>query len=502
MDFVEEIANCFLNHKFEMTCVVIEVLLWFTIYLIMRIKIPYRSAKTHLYTISFIALCILIIYTCESFAHFKDMENVIGIADNIFSGAIFSILCILAFRFEKNVKNMEEDKEKLSQNYSGLAKKYCKDNLVVIKSKGTEITYPIIWEGQGEVLIGNENNIIIEDSPEDFYQLPSIIENNFKEIFSIHDTSTIYNNIKIRVKKMRMEEGKLYLTTQRTTFYNSLVTNRAADYLITEGLSIREIFETGPKMTPLYRSKLSNHLGFNGFIESKDGYIVFVKRSKDVSIGKDTYGDSIGASIKTKYALDKDGEFTYDGLKNAIYNEISDELNIDENEIDYIDDSDQSKGRKIAIISIYRDCVECGKPQLLVYAKSTLSATDITKKFTDNKREKLNKKKEETDGKKHKLSTKDKKELKMLKDGSKLIWISTKDLINGIEYEENGIRIGNSYSSKGFVAYKKGKARKTYTMKLRMVPSASATIYMLKEYLKKEDCNKIINSDTNCVSES
>lgn len=71
MDFVEEIANCFLNHKFEMTCVVIEVLLWFTIYLIMRIKIPYRSAKTHLYTISFIALCILIIYTCESFAHLK-----------------------------------------------------------------------------------------------------------------------------------------------------------------------------------------------------------------------------------------------------------------------------------------------------------------------------------------------------------------------------------------------------------------------------------------------
>ena len=113
----------------------------------------------------------------------------------------------------------------------------------------------------------------------------------------------------------------------------------------------------GPQMTELESSRLSNHLGFNGFIESADGYIVFVKRSMKVSIGKGTYGDSVSASLKAAYALDEKGDFTVDKLENAIIKEIESELKITEEELDK---------DTLSIIAIYRDCVECGKPQFLV----------------------------------------------------------------------------------------------------------------------------------------
>lgn len=467
MKFLREVLSFVKQHSCEI--IGIEIAVCVGVYIWMRKNKPYKFIKMHGFTISIMALFILIIYTLEAFEHFLIGENWISIADNIFSGAIFSILCIVTFKIENKIKNKVEDKQKLRQDYTNIAKKYVEDNLITIKNSGTdEIKYPIIWMGKGNILLSNKDNIEVVDYSEDFYQLPAIIENNFKDIFSVHDTSTIYNNINIRVKEMKIEDNKLYLTTERTTFYNSLVTNRAADYLLTEGLSVREIFETGPRMTPLCRSKLSNHLGFNGFIESADGYIVFVKRSRDVSIGKETYGDSIGASMKTKYALDGNGIFNIDGLEKAIKCEIVDELSIEEKDIDK---------NTLSIISIYRDCVECGKPQLLIYAKTTLNAKEITNKFTSKKKEKINKKK-------RKMSSKERKEIKMLKDGSKLVWIHKNDLIDGIIYEENGIKIKEGREVGKFVTFNNNRKKKTKFDKLRMVPSASASVYMIEEYLK------------------
>ena len=75
-------------------------------------------------------------------------------------------------------------------------------------------------------------------------------------------------------------------------------------------------------------SVLSNHIGFNGFIESSDCYIGFIYRGKDVSIGKATWATSIGASLKAKYALDQHFTFSVERLYKGILSEIEDELKI------------------------------------------------------------------------------------------------------------------------------------------------------------------------------
>ena len=135
-------------------------------------------------------------------------------------------------------------------------------------------------------------------------------------------------------------------------------------------LSVRSLFEYGPFISTLSESKLSNHLGFNGFISSGDSFIILVLRSKKLSIGKDTWGCSINASVKAKYALGKNKEMTTNGLIDCINMEIQDELKIP---VQCVSD--------VQFISAYRDIVEGGKPQLLFYAKVKDSLSEIISRF-------------------------------------------------------------------------------------------------------------------------
>ena len=456
-------------HALSLLLIAISIVIFIAAFLVMRFRYPYQSAKKHGFIIANIALIIAIIYALELYAHFSELQSWIGIADNIFSGSIFAILCFLFLGVEKRIKNHYEDAEKLRQDYDVLSQKYIKNNLVqAVNDNGSNVTYPVIKLGIGSILLKKDENkqIIISDSPYDYYQLPTIIENHYSSIFSIHDTSKIYNNLNIRVKSMTLNNNQLELITMRTTYFDSLVTNRASDYNFSEGLTVRELFETGPRMTPLERSRLSNHLGFNGFVESCDGYIVLVKRSGDLSIGKRTYGDSIGASLKTRYALDEDGIFNYQGLRTAIIEEIFDELKIN------MEDIDQDT---LSIIASYRDCVECGKPQLLIFARSFKTDAEISTNFTRCCKKKLIGAK--------KLDKKQRLELEELEDGTKLLWINKNSFVNDIIYCSDHIEIEKVSGKEGFVYFDKSGKKESAVYSLKMVPSASASAYLFKEIM-------------------
>jgi hypothetical protein len=90
-----------------------------------------------------------------------------------------------------------------------------------------------------------------------------------------------------------------------------------------------------------------------------DGKIIFVKRNPKLSIGQNMWSQSVGASLKSMYAVEN-GILTVEGISNLIKNEIFDELRI---QIE--DDVDLSKH----IFAFYRDIVEGGKPQFLFYYK-------------------------------------------------------------------------------------------------------------------------------------
>ena len=271
-----------------------------------------------------------------------------------------------------------EDDTKLRTDYNALVKKYRVDIPKMVKWQDTVFPEVELCSRKLEERPFKFDFILEEGR----YQLPTQIAEHSSELFEAHKYSVVYNNTNIRLNDLTYSEKskKVVLDACFTTYFDSLITNRAMDYPFASNRTVREIYEPGPIISDLKESKLSNHLGFNGFVELADNKIVFVHRGKEVSIGKGTWATSIGASLKTMYALDENKQFTAKGLSNAIRCEIMDELKINlSREEDY----------STSIFAFYRDLVEGGKPQFLFYYKTDLLTS---KQFEENFKAALNKK--------------------------------------------------------------------------------------------------------------
>lgn len=248
-----------------------------------------------------------------------------------------------------------EDAVKLTEDYGRLNRKYSRENLIRYNGETfPEICLAFRKEKEPPFRLNLE-----VDTKYPVYELPKQIADHSKELMEAHSHSIIYNNTNVRLNDCQQNGSEVELRYGKTTYFDSLITNRAMDYPIA-GKSIREIYEPGPFLSSLAESKMSNHLGFNGFVELAEGKIIFVHRTANVSIGKNTLATSIGASYKAVYGLDEKRRITRKTMANAIRMEIKDELKINIPEEIPLEES---------IFAFYRDIVEGGKPQFLFYVK-------------------------------------------------------------------------------------------------------------------------------------
>lgn len=378
----------------------------------------------------------------------KTDERINLIDWTIFSSIIIAMtLTSISKTLRHKIMAYFEDGAKLTDNYKYLVKKYKEpfvkynnqgkkdERKIIKKQKELEAEFPIIVDCEIA-----KCKIVINDS-KDMYKIPDIVREKYDELRKAHNSSSVYNDTKVRIDDWKKEGDEFQIWTSRTTYYNSLVTNRAMDYLLSDGTTIREQFEYGPFFNQLKDSKMSNHIGFNGFVESSDGYIPFIKRSSWLSIGKRTYGDSVGASLKSKYALDENGELQLEGLLKGITKEIENELKIPQ---EYLEEFSPQQHH---LIYAYRDLVEGGKPQFLFWTKSVWSKDEIRRNF----KQELKKNKGKKD---------------VLIDGKKVVFIRTKDILEASVASNMMICNGKIY---------------------RMMPSASACVVMLINYLKEKE---------------
>lgn len=326
-----------------------------------------------------------------------------------------------------------EDATKLTEDYDKLCKKYPREEFVMLGDKKCPVICLCLRKRKDAPF----TLIIRENDERKRYELPSQVADRSDDIMNAHRYSKIHNNWNIRLDDLQQNGNEISLIYSTTMYFDSLITNRAMDYDWGNGKTVREVYEPGPFLSTLSESKLSNHLGFNGFIETADGQIIFVMRYGKVSIGKRTLANSIGAAMKTRYCLNDEKQFDKEGLDNAIRGEIKDELKLE------ISDSDDLCD---CIFGFYRDVVEGGKPQFLFYYKTDWDSEKIKKALKDGIKE-----------------DKKKKRGPFLTDGKKLIFIPRTEL-------------GELELAPGYLKRKNGK-------KYRMMPSAVASVELLKEYL-------------------
>lgn len=410
-----------------------------------------------------VCLYVIIFITLILYNHQKIMKLEILDWTIFFAMVAVAFVQTIAKIIQQALMNHIEDSVKLEENYEKLCKMYpeieyedgkISNELITYQNPAgksleyinrkrkkdcSEVRFPVIQEA-----MFRKSNLIIEDSKEQ-YEMPQLVREHYRELFQAHDTSNIYNQLNVKVKSWKNTEEGFNMYTMRTTYYDSLVTNRVMDFEWEPEQTLRNRYMYGPFVTPLSESVLSNHLGFNGFIISSDNMIPLVRRNKIVSIGKRTYGDSIGASMKAKMALDANQRFTKEGLKNSILGEIKDELKIERKDIIFSIEEN--------VIAAYRDLVEGGKPQLLFVAKSLRTQKEIEDNFVKKKKEKA---------KELRKSFWD-KELRELEDGDTFLWIPVENLKKLVILPDAIVYEGKEY---------------------RMMPSASASLVMLIWWLE------------------
>lgn len=295
----------------------------------------------------------------------------------------------------EDVIKLNPDYEELIQGYNRAKEKFLKikiDSKLINRFKLRRKSLSLFEENNCvlpiEILFCKSSDVMlrfnIKDSPRKYYQAPHNILYHYHENAQAHEYSHIYNNQLIRVDDFQLlkKDNALYLKTSRTTYFDSLATNRAADYIWSNGISIRNIYTYGNQILSLRDMPLSNHLGINGIIRTKDNYIIGFYRDNAASVGKGTYSISIGAAVQASDAVDRRGYFTEYGLENAIKKIIYDELNLSS---EYYQFSVRDN-----IIAFYRDWVEMGKPQLLFYANCFLEAEQL-QNIVDKRKRKTDK---------------------------------------------------------------------------------------------------------------
>lgn len=277
-----------------------------------------------------------------------------------------STITILTKLFSDLLKSRFEDSVKLTIDYDELNNVYKKEELIkyTCSMKGNEIIIPAILIKQF-----NDVHFNIIDDKNKSYALPSVVHDNSELIMEAHKKSIKFNRLCIRLDDFKIDDkiNIIMLKTSRTTFYDSLLTNRAMDY-IWKGISNRDRYECGPYITEFRHSKLSNHLGYNGFIETSDSKIIFVQKHNKVSVGKRALSSSISTSLEVEHVLKKDGVLTVESLVEGMKSKIKKEYFLSDEDFEFTTSN---------IIAFYRELLEGGKPQFLVYTRLNITSDEL-----------------------------------------------------------------------------------------------------------------------------
>lgn len=292
------------------------------------------------------------------------------------------------------LRSKHEDEWKLSTDVTVIKKRYCREHLLTYEGN----TYPALVIAERRASDRPFELEINCDNKDNKYHLPQQIKQMSDYLMQAHRRSDYYNSQTIRIDDMFVDNNVVDIKYSRTTYFDSLLTNRCLDYPIKSRLSLREIYEPGPFLSPLSESKLSNHWGFDGIIQIENNKVIFINRMDDTVVSKNLYGPGISASYKVKYGVNDDFTITPERIGTAIKCELFDELGWTE---DMLGDVQLEQ----TIFVFYRNVVEGGKPQFMFHYKNENITEQEVKRLYREHANKKTKKDKEVDGDKLLLFT-------------------------------------------------------------------------------------------------
>lgn len=276
----------------------------------------------------------------------------------------------------KNVDTSSKVKVHSNDPYSD---DYRKDLIEIDDYKAGKVYLPNL-----NVFANIEGNVTFEISDsKDVFKLDSFISENASELMNAHSTSKTTNNPTIRLTDFEFdnESNVLKLTTQRTRYFDMLITNRCMDYKINDSFSLRDYFEASDKISSLKDSKFANQIGINGLVFTQDGYLLIEKRGRRKATWKNKFAQPISLALKAKDCVFNEqgiiGSSNEDATKTfekTILGTLKSNFGLTKDDLEAFE-------IKKNFMGIARDLLEGGKPNMYFYVVTKYKKDELMNKL-------------------------------------------------------------------------------------------------------------------------
>ena len=222
------------------------------------------------------------------------------------------------------------------------------------------------------------------DDTSSAFVLPRFVRDNALKLMEAHKASKVANSVTVRLKDIEYENGTLTLFTERSEYFDMLLTNRCMDYRLDDSVSLRDKYEFNDVVTPLAKSELGNQIGINGLIFTRDGYLLIEKRGNKKTTWKDKFAQPISLAMKLGDTGLKRGEafgaepsVAETTFKKIVLGTVRRNFGLEEKHLKGFCMSNNFMG-------IARDLLEGGKPNMYFYVVADMTADELAL-FLENK---------------------------------------------------------------------------------------------------------------------
>ena len=289
--------------------------------------------------------------------------------DVVLSVGLVTIITWVVSLLEKMINRRIEEKIKLNGNYKENIKRYSKEKVFERRKK----KYPLVE------ICPKIDSIEVTISEKSTYEFDPVIVHYMGELMSAHKTSKFKNKPTYRIEDYSYENDHLKVSLSLSDDYKNLLTNRVMDFELQDHITVRDVFEPGPRLNSFENSKLCNSFGFNFIVRTKDGYYSMVKKTNKNPTNK--YKISHLSSQLVTHFNDNDDK--YEGrIKQLTYNALITNFNYpkgykDENIYNIIKDED------IHYVGLFRNLIEGGKPELCYILDLELTRDELVARFNE-----------------------------------------------------------------------------------------------------------------------
>lgn len=287
--------------------------------------------------------------------------------DVVLSVGLVTIITWVVTFVEKLISRRIEEKLKLNGNYKENIDRYSKEKVYTVDGK----KYPIVE------ICPKIDRIKVNISEKSNYNLDPIIVHYMSELMDAHKTSRFKNKPTYRLDNYEYDGSFLEANISLTDQYKTLLTNRVMDFELHDHITVREVFEPGPRLNSFENSKLCNGFGVNFIVKTTDGYYSLVKKTDKNPTNKFKYSH-FSSTLNTHFN-DADNDFV-GRLRQLSYNALITNFNYPKgykNKDVYQDVLEDD----ITYIGLFRNLIEGGKPELCYVLQLHLTRDELVEQF-------------------------------------------------------------------------------------------------------------------------